>query len=421
MTLVGYVEACSRFFVSGWVVEPGKSEPIKILIKYDGFDVGSTFTGHHRPDVAEFHGTPRAGFYFSIPPIGGDFEPRKLTLSAAGKFKIPLIPGAVRREVILGKSYDADNTFTLPRRIEGQGNVDPELSRFKLHSEQAGMQIAEVFTDVRIKSNSEKYFGFKKELFQNVNVHEVSKLAPWMYDFQFANAKTSDFEHTYTYQSEHMHDLRSDLITQTIKDIYGDRLRDMTVLDIGCNCGIFSFDLASIGAKQVVGIDVFERNIKQAKYLNTILGYDNVEFRTCNLKNLNSETFDIVLNLGVMYHLSTPYEVMQLCHSIANELCVVDTICHKDVFSGFFSTYKPVKSARTEGDTIFELQPTYRAIIDLISLVRFNKTVELVSSDVTSMDLYKEAIRRCFLCFKTQHSPNLEAVESLRASALVGC
>ncbi|ANY78230.1 hypothetical protein BB934_08285 [Microvirga ossetica] len=397
----------------GWVIEKGHFRPIKVSLLYDGQEVGSTLTGHQRPDVFEAHGIEGAGFYFALPPVSGNFQPEKLAVIADGTLELPLVPGAARRELDLRNSYDADDAFTLTNRMAGQGNVDPEMARFKLHSEQAGIQLPEVLTELRIKRNFRKYFDFKRALTSKGDAAHVKALAPWMYHFDFKDCKTSDFDYIYTSASEQMHDFRSDLITQTIKNLYGDTLREMTVLDIGCNCGIFSFDMASIGVKHVVGIDIFDRNIEQAEYLKSQLSYDNVEFRKGNLKDLRAEKFDIILNLGVMYHLSTPYEVMEMCHSMTRELCVVDTICHKDVFSGFFSTYKPLKATGIEGDTVFELQPTYRAILDLILLVGFKRTIEIVSSDVASMVLYNEAIRRCFFCFQSDTTPDLNAVKSL--------
>ena len=79
---------------------------------------------------------------------------------------------------------------------------------------------------------------------------------------------------------------------------------------------------------------------------------------------------------------------------------MVDTLCHKDAFPGFFSTYKPWKESGIEGDVVFELQPTYRAIVDLIDLVGFGDVREYVSTDVQKMVLYKDLLRRCFFCFK---------------------
>jgi SAM-dependent methyltransferase len=50
-----------------------------------------------------------------------------------------------------------------------------------------------------------------------------------------------------------------------------------TVLDIGCNGGFYSMEMKRRGASRVLGIDVDERYLSQARFAATTLGYD-IEF-----------------------------------------------------------------------------------------------------------------------------------------------
>ena len=405
MKIVGFIEQCSNAFISGWCMDKHGQNPLRISVFYDGACIGQTITGHRRPDVGAIHGFEGVGFYLSFPPLTDKFDERLFSV-VCENVQLPFLQGAVRREYTPGSNAGQYPYAAVLDRVNGQSNVDPELTRYKLSSLHAGLQMTELLTEIHLKCDEGIYFSFKKALEQHKAKAVVGSLSPWMYHFAFKDCKTSDYEHTYSQASERMHDLRSDMITQTIKQLYGSKIREMTVLDIGCNCGVFSFDLASIGAKHVVGIDVFERNIEQAKVLNSMCCFNNVEFHHANIKDIGKQKFDIILNLGVMYHLSNPLDVMELCYSITKSLCVIDTICHGDVFPGFFSTYKPRKDTGIEGDTVFELQPTYRGMLDLISLVGFDRVREVVSTSVSDMDLYRDGVRRCLFCTRGDNGLN---------------
>jgi len=86
-------------------------------------------------------------------------------------------------------------------------------------------------------------------------------------------------------------------------------------LDIGCNAGFYSFELAKRGA-QVLAIDFDERYLKQAAWARGQMGLDDqVELRRMSvydLAELDEEPFDVVLFLGVFYHLRHPLLALDL-------------------------------------------------------------------------------------------------------------
>jgi SAM-dependent methyltransferase len=99
-------------------------------------------------------------------------------------------------------------------------------------------------------------------------------------------------------------DPRVELVTQTVLDLVGDRPR-ARVLDIGCLEGMFSLELAKHGL-DVVGVDVREANITKARFAAEALGVQNARFEVGDARELSVDkhgTFDVVLCLGVLYHL----------------------------------------------------------------------------------------------------------------------
>jgi tRNA (mo5U34)-methyltransferase len=87
-----------------------------------------------------------------------------------------------------------------------------------------------------------------------------------------------------------------------------DDLSGCRALDIGCNAGFYSFALAQRGA-QVLGIDHDEHYLRQARWARELLGLgDRVELRQLGVYDLArlEEEFDLVLFMGVLYHLRYP-------------------------------------------------------------------------------------------------------------------
>lgn len=84
-------------------------------------------------------------------------------------------------------------------------------------------------------------------------------------------------------------------------------LRGATVLDIGCNGGFYSLEMKKRGADRVLGIDVDDRYLNQARFAAQTLGL-SIEFQKCSVYDVDRipGQFDYVLFLGVFYHLRYP-------------------------------------------------------------------------------------------------------------------
>src|SRR3954453_10426276 len=92
-------------------------------------------------------------------------------------------------------------------------------------------------------------------------------------------------------------------------------LSGKTVLDIGCNGGFYSIQMKRRGAERVVGIDWDDRYLNQARFAAEISGAD-VEFLKLSVYDVAAlrERFDVVLFMGVLYHLRHPLLALDLLH-----------------------------------------------------------------------------------------------------------
>lgn len=105
-------------------------------------------------------------------------------------------------------------------------------------------------------------------------------------------------------------------------------LRGKTVLDIGCNAGFYSLEMKRRGARRVLGVDFDDTYLAQARYAAEVCRAD-VEFRKVSVYDLASlgEKFDLVLFMGVFYHLRHPLLALDIIHEhVARDLLVFQSM-----------------------------------------------------------------------------------------------
>ena len=105
-------------------------------------------------------------------------------------------------------------------------------------------------------------------------------------------------------------------------------LRGRTVLDIGCNAGFYAIEMKRRGADRVVAVDSDPRYLAQARFAAEVMGAD-IEFRELSVYRLPTleERFDIVLFMGVLYHLRHPLLALDILHEhVTRDLLVFQSM-----------------------------------------------------------------------------------------------
>jgi tRNA (mo5U34)-methyltransferase len=107
-----------------------------------------------------------------------------------------------------------------------------------------------------------------------------------------------------------------------------ENLSGWTALDIGCNAGFYSFELAQRGA-DVTGIDVEPLFLRQANWAAAEFGLaQQVRFRSMQVYDLArvAEEYDLVLFMGVFYHLRYPMLGLDIVAEKVTRLMVFQTL-----------------------------------------------------------------------------------------------
>ena len=105
-------------------------------------------------------------------------------------------------------------------------------------------------------------------------------------------------------------------------------LTGRSVLDVGCNAGFYSIEMKRRGAARVVAVDTDTRYLAQARFAAEVAGVD-IEFREMSVYELPAlgERFDVVLFMGVLYHLRHPLLALDLLHEhVVGDLMVFQSM-----------------------------------------------------------------------------------------------
>ncbi len=105
-------------------------------------------------------------------------------------------------------------------------------------------------------------------------------------------------------------------------------LHGATVLDIGCNGGFYSIEMKRRGAARVIGIDHDDAYLRQARFAAAACGVA-IEFRKLSVFDVAKlgQRFDIVLFMGVFYHLRHPLLALDLIHEhVADDLLIFQSM-----------------------------------------------------------------------------------------------
>jgi tRNA (mo5U34)-methyltransferase len=147
----------------------------------------------------------------------------------------------------------------------------------------------------------------------------VRALAPWFHNIDVGGVRTAPDHFLGDYPG---------VVWQAIAPALPEDLTGKSVLDIGCNAGFFSLEMKRRGAARVVGIDFDARYLAQARLAAEVAGVE-IEFRELSVYDVArlGERFDVVVFMGVLYHLRHPLLALDLIRThVARDLLVFQSM-----------------------------------------------------------------------------------------------
>jgi tRNA (mo5U34)-methyltransferase len=163
------------------------------------------------------------------------------------------------------------------------------------------------------------------------------------------------------------------------RSLYG-----LSVLDIGAWDGFFSFECERRGAKRIVALDKFvwdhpEIGKRGFELARRALGskIEDVELDVLDISPEHLGVFDLVLFMGVLYHMRHPLLALERVASVVGKQLIVETYVDMNEHDRPLLAFYP--DDECAGDRTNWFGPNQAAVEAMLKSVGFGK-IELVSS-----------------------------------------
>jgi tRNA (mo5U34)-methyltransferase len=135
---------------------------------------------------------------------------------------------------------------------------------------------------------------------------QISALSPWFHNLRIDGIQTAPDHFLGDYPS---------FKWAKFQNALPDDLHGCSVLDVGCNAGFYCLEMKRRNAGRVVGIDSDAHYLRQAEFAARQSGVD-IEFLQMSVYDVASlnQKFDLVIFMGVLYHLRHPLLALDLLH-----------------------------------------------------------------------------------------------------------
>lgn len=145
---------------------------------------------------------------------------------------------------------------------------------------------------------------------------EVERLGPWFHNMDIGGVKTAPGHFLGDYPACKWRAFAAAIPAD---------LRGASVLDVGCNAGFYALEMKRRGAARVVGADTDDRYLEQARFAARVAGV-SIDWQRLSVYDVAclGERFDLVLFMGVLYHLRHPLLALDLLaeHVVGDTLVV---------------------------------------------------------------------------------------------------
>ena len=213
---------------------------------------------------------------------------------------------------------------------------------------------------------------------------ELRSPLPWMYPWQLTPDVGIALEGS---ELPSVHHTRREMIEPVVRAALRAAGPNASVLDLGCNEGWFSHRALEWGATRVVGVDVREANVRRARLIAQHFGLAGIEFQSLDVFDAAQlGTFDVVLVLGLIYHLENPIGALRVARACTRGTAVVE--------SQLTAHNEPIRLGWGETDTFREapghwaavVEPAEEQVDDGNPLASFGGVVSLVPNRAALLD-----------------------------------
>ncbi|HEY3248755.1 MAG TPA: class I SAM-dependent methyltransferase [bacterium] len=224
----------------------------------------------------------------------------------------------------------------------------------------------------------------------------------WHYEFDLEGHRTPIASPAWAVR----HLQRKAYFFDPLVDLCGGSLVGKRVLDLGCNAGFWSLLAVQAGCAEVVGIDARQMHIEQANFVFEVKQVPAARYRfICGdvYQTLTADigTFEVVLCLGLLYHLDKHLELLELISKLNSDLLVIDTALSLRGGPVLEIRLEDTDDPRRAWEKTMVMLPSRDALEVMLSYLGYRSVVlKPKFTDYTGSEGYRAGLRRALVAAK---------------------
>ena len=248
---------------------------------------------------------------------------------------------------------------------------------------------------------------------------KIASFDSWHYQFDLRGHLTPIHHPKFV----NRHEQRKKHFIYPLADKFGGSLEGKRVLDLASNAGYWSLASVEAGCDYVLGIEGRQMHVDQAELVFEVKGVEKERYGFVQGDIFQTDfteygEFDVVLCLGLFYHVSKHVELLEKIAEVNTDILIIDTRVARASGPWMEIHGQDPNSYMSAVDRTLAMVPTKQAVHDLAK--EFGYEVVMLKPDFRdergnsawrgAMD-YKGGARRAFMCAKRTELGNL-AVET---------
>jgi tRNA (mo5U34)-methyltransferase len=227
----------------------------------------------------------------------------------------------------------------------------------------------------------------------------------WFYEFDFPDGRAT--VPNVPADTATIHSARLAMVMGVLERAFGADWSSLSALDLACHQGWFASHLARRGVGDVLAVDVRPEHLDDAAIVREVYGLDRLRLERRDVAALapgELGEFDLVLMLGLIYHLENPVGALRIARGHTRRLCLVETQLAPNLsgptdwgsyryvkqivgsFAVVDETPEVAQGNREANVGTISLFPSLEALMFLMSAVGFDR-VEVVAPDGSNEQL----------------------------------
>ena len=235
---------------------------------------------------------------------------------------------------------------------------------------------------------------------------QIVCLQPWMHPYQFSEQVfTGRYKYHYINETCCLSSSPPELIERIrsafddymqghpyffidrVLELLGPDVRSSSFLDIACATGRFSFYPALEGAGQVLGIEIRKSQIEQCELIRETdtrlrdlrITFQHVPTSADDESFLEGHCYDVVLCMGLLYHLKNPLQHLRNLYRLTNRIAIVRTLTHSlPMGVGYWRMVAENPTVITKATEGISWIPHYKDVPGLLKKAGFKRVEVLV-------------------------------------------